>query len=192
MIELVKCVFKGKHTLLCLAIVLLGCKNSSKEINDFLADQNLPIGVAEQINHAYKDSGAITNRLIAPVLLDYSNRKLNPYSEFPKGIKIVTINRKTRDSITVTGNYAVNYETTNFSEIIGDVVIINHENGATLNSEQMYWDKKEQYFFTESKFTLFTQKDTLHGVGFESDSGLNNWILNNTNGNFVIDTKKEE
>jgi len=173
-------------------MVLFSCKNSSKEINDFLADQNLPIGVAEQINHAYKDSGIITNRLISPMLLDYSNRKLTPYSEFPKGIKMVIINKKTRDSITVTGNYAINYEVTNFSEIIGNVVIINHQNGATLNSEQMYWDKKEHYFFTESKFTLFTQKDTLHGVGFESDSNLNNWILNNTKGNFVINTKKEE
>ncbi|NJB82258.1 LPS export ABC transporter periplasmic protein LptC [Wenyingzhuangia aestuarii] len=176
---------------LFIMVVFFSCKNSSKEINDFLADQNLPIGVAEHINHVYKDSGRVTSRLIAPVLWDYTNRKLNPYSEFPKGVKIVSIDRITRDSVTVTGNYAVSYDLTHFSEIIGDVVVINHQNNATLNSEQMYWDQKEQYFFTESPFTLYTEKDTLHGVGFESDSGLNNWILNNTNGNFVVDNKEE-
>ena len=61
-------------------MMFYSCKNSSKEINDFLADQNLPIGIAENINHAYKDSGAITSRLIAPIFWDYSNRKLTPYS----------------------------------------------------------------------------------------------------------------
>lgn len=183
---------KLKYISLLLLTVVFSCKNSSKEINDFLADQNLPIGVSEEINHVYKDSGQITSRLIAPVLLDFTNRKLNPYSEFPKGIKIVSIDRHTRDSITITGNYAVSYDKTHFAEIIGDVVIVNHQQGATLNSEQMYWDQKEEYFFTESKFTLFTEKDTMHGVGFESDGNLNNWILNNTNGNFVVDNKKQE
>ncbi|NIJ44734.1 LPS export ABC transporter protein LptC [Wenyingzhuangia heitensis] len=173
-------------------VVFFSCKNSSKEINDFLADQNLPIGVAENINHVYKDSGRVTSRLIAPLLWDYTNRKLNPYSEFPNGVKIVTINRITRDSVTVTGNYAISYDLTRFSEIIGDVVVINHQKNATLNSEQMYWDQKEQYFFTESPFTLYTEKDTLHGVGFESDSSLSNWILNNTNGNFVVDNQEEQ
>ena len=172
-------------------IILISCKNSSKEINDFLADQNLPIGVAENMNHVYKDSGKITSRLIAPLFWDYSNRKLNPYSEFPNGVKIVTINRITRDSVTVTGDYAVSYSNTLFSEIIGHVVVINHQNGVTLKTEQMYWDQKEDYFFTERPFTLYTVKDTLNGVGFESAADLTNWILNNTKGDFIIDQKEE-
>jgi len=184
---------KIKSVLKFILIIALfsSCRNSSKEINDFLADQNLPIGLAEQINHVYKDSGKVTSRLIAPILWDYTNRKLNPYSEFPEGIKIVTIDRITRDSVTVEGNYAISYDTTRFSEIIGDVVVVNHKNKVVLNSEQLYWDQKENYFFTESPFTIYTAKDTIHGVGFESDSGLNNWILNNTNGDFVVDNQEE-
>jgi len=184
---------KIKSLLKCILITAIfsSCRNSSKEINDFLADQNLPIGLAEQINHVYKDSGKVTSRLIAPKLWDYTNRKLNPYSEFPEGIKIVTIDRITRDSVTVKGNYAISYDTTRFSEIIGDVVVVNHKNNVVLNSEQLYWDQKENYFFTESPFTIYTVKDTIHGVGFESDSGLNNWILNNTNGDFVVDNQEE-
>ena len=71
-------------------------------------------------------------------------------------------------------------------------MIINHQEGVTLNSDQMYWDQKENYFFTESPFVIYTQKDTLNGIGFESESNLKNWILNNTNGNFVIDNKDEK
>lgn len=178
-------ILKQNIKYILLLLIIVSCKNSSKEINDFLADQNLPVGVAENINHMYKDSGKVTSRLIAPILLDFSNRTLNPYSEFPKGIKIVNINRINRDSITITGDYAVSYNNTSFSEIVGNVVIINHQQEVVLKTEQMYWDQKESYFFSETPFTIFTAKDTIHGIGFESESNLNNWILNKTTGNFT-------
>lgn len=173
-------------------LVLMSCENSTKEINDFLADKNLPIGVAEDINMIQKDSGKVTSRIISPLFLDFTNRKLNPYGEFPNGVKIVTIDRVTRDSVTITGNYAISYQNTGISEIIGNVVVVNHSNGAVLNSEQMYRDQKENYFFTESPFTLFTEKDTIHGVGFESNGNLTNWILNNTNGDLILEETNEK
>lgn len=170
---------------------MASCKNSSKEINDFLADKNLPVGVAENMNHVYKDSGKVTSRLIAPVFWDFKNRKLNPYSEFPKGVKIVNINRVSRDSVTILGDYAISYEKTRVSEIIGHVVVINHLNGVILNTDQMYWDQKEKYYFTKSPFTIYTETDTLTGVGFESESNLSNWILNNTQGDFIVNQKEK-
>ena len=170
---------------LIIFFVLIGCQNSSKEINDFLADQNLPIGVAENIHHVYKDSGRITSRLKAPIFWDYSNRNLNPYSEFPKGIEITNIHKTTQDSVTIAGDYAISFTHTSFSEIIGNVVVTNHQEKVQLHTEKMYWDQKLRYFFSESPFTIYTQKDTIHGVGFESESNLNNWILNKTFGNFT-------
>lgn len=175
-----------------LLFILWSCENSSKEINDFLADKNLPISVAEHINMIHKDSGKVTSRMIAPLMWDFSNRELNPYNEFPKGIKIVQIKRVTRDSVTITGDYAISYTNTGISEIIGNVVVINHSNGAILESEQMYRDQKENYFFTETPFTLYTEKDTIHGVGFESVGNLTKWILNNTSGDLNLETNNEK
>lgn len=177
---------------LLLLFVLWSCENSSKEINDFLADKNLPISVAEHINMIHKDSGKVTSRMLAPLMWDFSNRELNPYNEFPKGIKIVQIKRITRDSVTITGDYAISYTNTGISEIIGNVVVINHSNGAILESEQMYRDQKENYFFTETPFTLYTENDTINGVGFESNGNLSNWILNNTSGDLNLETNNEK
>ena len=172
-------------------LFLVSCKNSSKEINDFLADKNLPIGVTENINYVHKDSGKVNTRMIAPLYWDFTNRKLNPYYEFPKGVKIVDINDVTRDSVTITGNYAISYDVTRISEIIGNVVVINHQERVILNTDQMYWDQKEEYYFTEKPFTIYTETDTINGVGFESKSDLSNWILNNTKGDFIVDQKEE-
>ena len=67
----------------------LSCENNIKEVQDFLADKNLPVGVAKNVNLIHTDSGRIKSRLITPLLHDYANREMHPYQEFPKGIQII-------------------------------------------------------------------------------------------------------
>ena len=43
-------------------VMLFSCTNDSKKVRDFLAEQNLPIGVARDVHHIYKDSGRITSK----------------------------------------------------------------------------------------------------------------------------------
>ena len=166
--------------------MLFSCTNNAKEVKDFLADKNLPIAVAKNANHVYKDSGKITSKLISPLLYDFSNRK-HSYSEFPKGIKIVTIDKNEKDSTTITGNYALTYNKTSISEIRGNVIIINHTSKSTLKTDQLFWDQKLRYFFTEANFLLVKEKDTFTGIGFESKQDLTKWIAKNVAGN--LETK---
>lgn len=172
-----------------LVSLFFSCVNSVKEVNDFLADKNLPVGVSENISHVYKDSGRVTARMITPLLLDFSNRKQHPYSEFPKGIKLVMIARNSSDSTTITGAYAISYNKTSVSEIIGEVVVYNHTEESKLETSQLYWDQKTNYLFTEKEFKLTLENDTIHGKGFESKHNLSEWILKKTSGNIHI---KEE
>ena len=102
--------------------MLFSCSNNTQEVRDFLASKNLPIGIAKNAFHVYKDSGRITSKLITPLLHDFSNRKQHPYNEFPEGIKIINFEEK--DSVTITGNYAISYSKTSVSEITGNVVVL--------------------------------------------------------------------
>ena len=111
-------------TVLSLSVMLFSCSNNTQEVRDFLASKNLPIGIAKNAFHVYKDSGRITSKLITPLLYDFSNRKEHPYNEFPDGIKI--INFEGKDSVTITGNYALSYSKTSVSEIVGNVIVLNH------------------------------------------------------------------
>lgn len=173
-----------------LIAMFFSCVNSKKEVQDFLADKNLPIGVAKNINHIYKDSGRVTSKLITPLLYDFSNRKEHPYNEFPKGVKIVSINENGIDSTTITGNYALTYEKTKISEIKGNVVIINHTEKSKLETNQLFWDQKEQYFFTEDGFRLTTVRDTINGFGFESKENLTEWIAKDITGKIQANQKE--
>ena len=160
--------------------MLFSCTNNMQEVIDYLALKNLPIGVTKDVFHVYKDSGRITSKLITPLLHDFSNRKQHPYNEFPEGVKIVNFEGK--DSVTVTGDYALSYSQTQISELIGNVVVINHAENSKLETEQLFWDQNTQYFFSEKAFTLSTLKDTIYGIGFESKEDLSQHLAKKTIG----------
>ena len=167
------------------APMLFSCTNDSRDVRDFLAEQNLPIGVAKNAFHIYKDSGKVTSKLITPQLNDFSNRKAHPYNEFPKGVKIINFENDGKDSVTVIGDYALSYSKTSISELKGNVVVINHNGNSRLETDQLFWDQKNKYFFSEKKFILTTQRDTFRGVGFESRENLTKWISKNITGDIV-------
>jgi LPS export ABC transporter protein LptC len=167
--------------------MFFSCTNDAKEVRDFLADKNLPIGEAYTINHRHTDSGRVDVKMKAPLMLDFGNRTMHPYSEFPEGVKITSIN-KDRDSITIEGDYAKTYTKTEVSEINKNVVIRNYAENYKLETSQIYWDQKSHYYFTEEKFTFYKLNDTIKGVGFEASEDLKNWWVKNQSG--VINIKE--
>ncbi|WP_299058717.1 LPS export ABC transporter periplasmic protein LptC [uncultured Polaribacter sp.] len=170
-------------TVLFFTVMLFSCSNNTQEVRDFLISKNLPIGVAKNAFHVYKDSGRITSKLITPLLNDFTNREQHPYNEFPKGIKIINFNGK--DSITITGNYCLSYSKTLISEIEGNVVVLNHAENSKLETEQLFWDQNTKYFFSEKAFVLSTLKDTVYGVGFESKEDLSKHLAKKTTGKLL-------
>ena len=95
--------------------MFFSCGNELKEVQDFLADKNLPIGVAKNVNLIHTDSGRVNTNLITPLMNDYSNRENHPYTEFPKGLKITTYDTN-GDSVVLKADYAITFTKTNISE----------------------------------------------------------------------------
>ena len=165
--------------------MFLSCNNNTQKVQDFLSDQNLPIGVAKNINHEYTDSSRTKSKLSTPLLLDYSNRKEHPYTEFPKGLKVISFDQN-GDSITISSNYGISYSNTQVTEIRNQVLIENHRQRIKLKTEQLFWDQKTRFFYTEKEFTLTTQNDTITGFGFESNENLTNWNMRSTRGYIYV------
>jgi LPS export ABC transporter protein LptC len=168
--------------------MLFSCANSTEEVRNFLEEKNLPIGKAKDAYHVYKDSGKITSKLITPLLLDFSNRKNHPYNKFPKGIKIINFDNNGKDSVTIIGDFAVSYTSTDVSEIRGNVVVINHTDTSRLETEQLFWDQKTKYFVSEKAFTMYKENDTITGIGFESKEDLSKHLSKKITGK--IETKE--
>ena len=170
--------------------MLFSCTNDAKEVRDFLAEKNLPIGIAKDAVHLYKDSGYVTSKLETSLMYDFSNRKLHPYSEFPDGIIITNYENKGMDSVKISGKYALSYKNTLLSEIKGNVVVRNYSDNSVLKTEQLFWDQSTNYFFSEKPFVLSTNSNTIKGVGFESKEDLTKWISKKISGD--ITTQEDE
>ncbi len=168
-------------TLLCAVILFFSCENNIKEVQDFLADKNLPIGEATDINLIHTDSGRVKTRLISPLMHDYSNRESHPYQEFPEGIQIVSF-EATGDSTTLIADYGRSFTKTLISEVKGNVVIINHQDKSRLYTDQLYWDQNTHYIYTDAAFTLYKGLDTIQGRGFESNEDLSKHSARNISG----------
>lgn len=169
-----------------LVAMFFSCGNDMKEVQDFLAEKNLPIGVASNVNLVHTDSGRVRTILISPVMHDFSNRKEHPYTLFPEGVKIISLD-EVGDSIILTADYSITYSKTSISEVRGNVVVENPAERTKLMTPQLFWDSKEHYIYTEKDFTLITRYDTIIGRGFESNEGLTKVNMKSIKGSVYVE-----
>lgn len=109
----------------------------------------MPSGEADSINLKYTDSGKIKSILVSPKMLDYSNIT-NAFTEFPKGIHVTLLDERGNKS-TVVSDYAISYKKTDIIDLQGNVTITSHD-GKKLETSQLYFDQKNEWFFTEKQF----------------------------------------
>ena len=95
-----------------------------------------------------------------------SNRTFQ-YSEFPDGINL-TLNDEENQKSTVVADYAIVYNETDLMDLQGHVVIATKDND-TLYAEQLYYDQKREWLFTNKPVTFRTGLDLIHGNGFDAE-----------------------
>ena len=68
-------------------------------------------------------------------------------------------------------------QASNDMKAMGNVVAVS-DSGITLFSETLTWNSKDEQLHTKDNIMITTlEKDTLYGVGFESDSDMKNWKI---------------
>ncbi|MDT0558493.1 LPS export ABC transporter periplasmic protein LptC [Ichthyenterobacterium sp. W332] len=160
-----------KHIITNIAMVItmamfFQCKNNFKEVQQIGMLQNAPIGVAEDINLKYTDSGAITANLISPKMLDYSNRDFG-YSEFPEGINLILFDKDARKTI-ITSDYAVQFNESGLIDLRGNVVVASHTKDS-LFTEQLYYNQEIEWLFTDKPFEIKSSEINTYGLHLDSD-----------------------
>ena len=144
--------------------LFFGCESNFKEIQKINFSEFIPNSDADIVNLKYTDSGRITAILVSSKMLDYSSVDF-PFTEFPKGIDVTLFDKNAKKTF-IKSNYAISYKGTNIIDLQGKVKIFT-EDGKTLETEQLYFDQKNEWFFTERKFKLSDPKGTSNGQGID-------------------------
>ncbi len=178
-----------KNLVTAIAVTLFfACENDFRDVQKVGVLQNQPVGEAEDIDLKYTEFKLDTVRLLAnlisPKMLDYSNREF-PFREFPNGI-FLKIYDDDNKLTTITSNYAIFYTETNIIDLRGNVTITTHEQ-ETLVTEQLYYNEKLEWLFTNKSWVFNRTVGPLHGLGFDSDKDFKNFQMLEMGGDFELD-----
>jgi LPS export ABC transporter protein LptC len=97
-------------------------------------------------------------------MLDYSSINF-PFTEFPKGIDVTLYDIKGKKTF-IKSNYAVSYKVTSIIDLQGSVKITSQD-GQILETEQLFYDQKNEWFFTEKSFKFTDPKGVSNGQGID-------------------------
>ena len=142
----------------------IACESNFKDVQKMGVSEFTPSGDADSINLKYTDSGRITANLISPKMLDYATVEF-PFTEFPKGIHLTLYDKNGKQTF-IEANYAVSHKNTDLIDLQGKVKISNQQ-GNQLETEQLYYDQKNEWFFTEKMFKFTSPKGVSYGEGID-------------------------
>ena len=143
---------------------ITSCESNFRDVQKMGFAEFSPSGDADDINLKYTDSGRITANLISPKMLDYATVAY-PFTEFPKGIHLTLFDKNGKQTY-IDAKYAVSHKNTNLIDLQNTVKISN-QNGEMLETEQLYYDQKSEWFFTEKKFKFTSPKRVSYGEGID-------------------------
>ena len=146
------------------ALLLFSCESNFKEVQKSNISEFVPTGDADSINIKYTDSGRIKSILISPKLLDYATLDF-PFTEFPKGISVTLYDENGKKTF-VTSKYAISYKQTELIDLQGNVKITN-ESGQLFETDQLFFDQKNEWFYTEKRYKFTDPKGVSFGDGVD-------------------------
>lgn len=163
-------------------VLLFSCESNLKDVQNIYKTSFVPTGEADSINLIYTDSGKVKSKLQSLKMLDYSTAK-NPFVEFSKGVKVTIYDAKNSNNYTlVVANKAYSFKRTQVIDLQGDVVITTHD-GKVLKTNQLYFDQKNEWFFTEEPFKFLDNKGSfLEGIGIDFSKDFKVFNMQNNRG----------
>lgn len=177
-----------KNLVTAFAVTLFfACENNFSDVQKVGILQNQPIGEAENIDLKYTtyvdDTVQLKANLISPKMLDYSNRDF-AFSEFPDGIELKVYDED-GNMTKIISQYAISYTDTDIIDLRGNVRIITHQE-EVLRTEQLYYNEKLEWVFTNEPWVFQQPSGPKHGVGFDSDKNFKNFQMLEMGGDFEL------
>lgn len=123
-----------------------------------------PSFVAEDFDMKYTDSGRISTVLQSKKMMEYGTVSF-PFTEFPEGVHVTFYDNMGKRTY-VRSDYAISYKGTDVIDLRGKVRIWT-DVGQTLETEQLFFDQKTNWFYTEESFKFSDPKGISYGQGVD-------------------------
>ncbi len=165
--------------------MLVSCENEITKIKTLTSTEVLPSITANGYEMLFSDSSVIRFKMQTIELIRHDVEK-EPYTEFPKGVKIEKYDANMNIVSSITSNYAKLFDADERWEAKNNVIAVNLT-GDTLKTEYLVWDTKKQKIYSD-QFVKFIRKDkTITGIGFESNQDFTEYKIKDIKGILYVD-----
>ena len=172
-----KNIIKSIATVFTVAILFLACKDNYKRVGEEATATIYPQGIAKNFTLTYSETikelsnkDSSRTRVIAvlksPLNEDYENLSFK-HRIFPEGLQVDFYDDDNKKSI-IKADYGIIYSDTNVIDLQGNVILESHD-GKKLEAPQLYWNRSDNWIFTEKAFVYTNPEDgtIMNGEGMD-------------------------
>ena len=194
--------FKSIAMVVTMAMLFWSCADNYKRIGEEAVKKVYPRGVVEDFVLTYTESleklgseevgsSKVMAILSGPIREDYE-QLLFPYQTFPEGLQVDLFNDK-GEKTTIEADYGVLYTATSMVDLRGNVKI-KGDDGKMLETPQLYYDRGNEWAFTQEKFKFTNPEDgtIMDGEGMDIQKDLNFLSAHKTYGLMLIKENQDD
>lgn len=162
------------------AFLLCSCGGSNLGKAEKIDLSETPVQTVDNMFVVQSENGMLQMRMEADIMERYDNDSIS-YELFPDGIAVFGYNEEglLETEITADNGKHVNVKKDD-SEIwaaFGNVVVRNIINQEVMETDTLYWDRKNEKIYTDCYVKLHSPDGFMQGYGMESDQRARNSII---------------
>lgn len=161
--------------------LLFYCAPKSEEILE-VQEYTGPVGEVENAIIYYSDSAQVKMRMETPRLLEFGNGD----SEYPEGLFLEFFDKDGKPTSTLEADYCYYTKKEDLYKATGNVIIKNIEKGDRLDTEELYWNKKDEEVFTDKFVRIEQGGDLLLGDGLKAKQDFSSYNIINLKGKLTL------
>lgn len=143
------------------------------------------VGVEEafDVEAIMSQTAHVKGVLTAPYMERYTTTP--PYTQFPRGLKVVFYNDSLSISSVLTSRYGKYMDGQNDIYLRDSVVFLSLKEMRRLDCKDLKWDAQKALFITEKFCRFATPFDTLYGKGFRANQDFSWYEFDDVYGSFA-------
>ncbi len=164
---------------MAVAFVVYSCKNDLGTAEKLDLSQT-PVQVVDRMFVVQSENGMLQMRMEADLMERYDNDTVS-YELFPKGIAVFGYNEEGLLETEITSDEARHIKEKKSKdekwEAYGNVVVKNIINQEVMETDTLYWDRKNEKIFTHCYVKMYSPDGFMQGYGMESDQRARNSVI---------------
>ena len=167
-------------------LAVSACENSLDDIKKIASkEEDKPISRSTGVDVIYSDSARVKAHMTTPLMIDH-NDATKPYTEMPKGVKIIFYDENLQVKGTIVSDYAIRHDKENTIEFRKNVVAANTQ-GETFKSEELIYDQTAKKLYSNKPVQItMSNGNIMNGTGFNSNESLYPWHIDQATGTFPV------